>query len=198
MIGCSCCRLSLLLPIRSVPTMVLEMGGGAASHVMLLFSRGFCLFLPGSEDEGGDLLPSLLYFAMYLSMFASSNARRGGDKAQRRCMTKIRLQAPSLRRRATDRRTCLLRSRRRRRRTERRKFRLLPPSSLPPPIQPSIDPSIHRSIVISRSIAAGPTDRRRRPRRAASQPRIDLGHLHSISPFISFSFFVSFHRDDQV
>ena len=66
--SCSGSRLSLRLPLRSVPTAESEMGGGAASHVMVLFSRGICLFSPESECEdeggrrsaGGNLLPSRL------------------------------------------------------------------------------------------------------------------------------------------
>lgn len=127
---------------------------------MLLFSRGFCLFSPGSEceDEGGDLPPPIPSLLCHVSMFASSNARRGGGKAQqRRCMTKIRLQAPSLRRRATDARVSSEAAAAAAGQSAENSGCSLPPPSLLRSNHRSIHPSIDRSSFPARLLPAPPT-----------------------------------------
>ena len=90
-------------------------------------------------------------------MLASSNARRGG-KAQRRCMTKIRLQAPSLRRRATDARVSSeAAAAAAAGQSAENSGCSLPPPSLLRSLHRSIHPSIDRSSFPARLLPAPPT-----------------------------------------
>ena len=83
-----------------------EMGGGAVPHVMVLFSRDLGLFMAegGGEENLSEGKSDFLLFppsplldleCSLPSLFPSFPLLCQTERAQRRCMTKIRLQASS-------------------------------------------------------------------------------------------------------